>query len=167
MHLSRRHFLGSLLAAAPAMLLDPERLAWVPGQRTFFLPSSRAAVCVSLADVGRETLRQIRERVGHLGLPAPLGPSPLALDGPNTLFGVDSRLRGAISPVIDIQPIAARLAAQLQREPLSQCYDLAMPGVGVESCRVSDGELSLRVMSLYLIELDANMLRIDYSGMTA
>jgi len=36
--MSRRAVLRAFLAAAPAMLLDPERLLWVPGERTIFVP---------------------------------------------------------------------------------------------------------------------------------
>lgn len=37
----RRGFLKVLLGSAAALTLDPERLLWVPGARTFFLPSPR------------------------------------------------------------------------------------------------------------------------------
>jgi len=35
---NRRGFLGTLAAALTGAVLDPERLLWVPGQRTIFLP---------------------------------------------------------------------------------------------------------------------------------
>lgn len=38
--MNRRHFLNVLGAGTAGMVLDPERLLWVPGQRTFFLPSA-------------------------------------------------------------------------------------------------------------------------------
>jgi hypothetical protein len=37
--ISRRGFLGVFGAAAVGAVLDPERLLWVPGQKTIFLPS--------------------------------------------------------------------------------------------------------------------------------
>ena len=38
--MNRRAFLGTLLAAAPVLALDPERLLWVPGQKTIFIPEA-------------------------------------------------------------------------------------------------------------------------------
>jgi hypothetical protein len=34
--MNRRSFLGSLSALSAGMLLDPERLLWVPGRRAYF-----------------------------------------------------------------------------------------------------------------------------------
>lgn len=39
--MNRRAFLRTLLGSAAALTLDPERLLWVPGAKTIFLPSSR------------------------------------------------------------------------------------------------------------------------------
>lgn len=39
MGFDRRLFLRTLAAAAVGAALDPERLLWVPGQKTIFLPS--------------------------------------------------------------------------------------------------------------------------------
>ena len=39
--MDRRHFLSALVAGTAGLALDPERLLWVPGQRTFFLPPVR------------------------------------------------------------------------------------------------------------------------------
>lgn len=36
--MNRRGFLGSLIAAASALTIDPERLLWIPGAKTIFLP---------------------------------------------------------------------------------------------------------------------------------
>jgi len=36
--MNRRGFLGSLATLAAGLVLDPERLLWVPGQKTIFLP---------------------------------------------------------------------------------------------------------------------------------
>ena len=35
----RRAFLSLLTAAAAGLVLDPERLLWVPGRKTIFLPT--------------------------------------------------------------------------------------------------------------------------------
>ncbi len=37
--MNRRTFLTALSAASAGFVLDPERLLWRPGQRTYFLPS--------------------------------------------------------------------------------------------------------------------------------
>lgn len=42
MQTSRRQFFGILGAALAGATLDPERLLWVPGQKTIFLPSVQA-----------------------------------------------------------------------------------------------------------------------------
>lgn len=44
--MNRRGFLQLATAAAASFALDPERLLWIPGQRTFFLPSPRPFVLV-------------------------------------------------------------------------------------------------------------------------
>jgi len=49
---SRRGFLGTLLggaaAAVAAQTFDPERLLWVPGAKTIFLPSQKIAVAETM-----------------------------------------------------------------------------------------------------------------------
>jgi len=44
MTLHRRDFLIRASMAAAALALDPERLLWVPGQKTIFLPTPRRNV---------------------------------------------------------------------------------------------------------------------------
>lgn len=39
--MNRRAFLAGAAAIAAAAVLDPERLLWVPGAKTFFLPSPK------------------------------------------------------------------------------------------------------------------------------
>lgn len=46
--LTRRGFLGLGGAAVAAMTLDPERLLWVPGAKTFFLPSTEIVTAATL-----------------------------------------------------------------------------------------------------------------------
>jgi len=41
--MNRRGFLGGLIGAASAMVLDPEKLLWVPGSRTIFTPKAVVA----------------------------------------------------------------------------------------------------------------------------
>ncbi len=41
--MNRRGFLGGLIGAASAMVLDPEKLLWVPGAKTIFIPKPIAA----------------------------------------------------------------------------------------------------------------------------
>jgi len=47
---NRRQFLALGGAAATAMVLDPERLLWVPGARTFFLPSPEIVTAQTMED---------------------------------------------------------------------------------------------------------------------
>ena len=37
--MNRRHFLSALTAGLTGLTLDPERLLWIPGAKTIFLPS--------------------------------------------------------------------------------------------------------------------------------
>lgn len=37
--MNRRGFIGSLLGATSALVLDPERLLWVPGAKTISIPA--------------------------------------------------------------------------------------------------------------------------------
>lgn len=53
--MNRRGFLQLLGAGATGLVLDPERLLWVPGQKTFFLPS------ISLVGVDSRYTRWYRE----------------------------------------------------------------------------------------------------------
>jgi hypothetical protein len=48
--MNRRLFLSTLGLAAAGMALDPERLLWVPGQKTIFLPPVRSAWTITLLD---------------------------------------------------------------------------------------------------------------------
>ena len=48
--MTRRSFLGRAAAMTAAMTLDPERLLWVPGQKTFFLPSQAIVTATSMAE---------------------------------------------------------------------------------------------------------------------
>ncbi len=64
MPFTRRGFLSLLTAAAPgvaaAALLDPERLLWVPGQKTFFLPTNTR---LTLDVITREGLRVLEAQL--------------------------------------------------------------------------------------------------------
>jgi hypothetical protein len=55
--MNRRTFLGVSAAAAAAMVLDPERLLWVPGAKTFFLPSQQIVTAETMADALRAGFR--------------------------------------------------------------------------------------------------------------
>ena len=39
--MNRRHLLGTLLGAAAGLVLDPERMLWVPGAKKIFIPPPR------------------------------------------------------------------------------------------------------------------------------
>lgn len=51
--MNRRHFLGLSTAATAAMVFDPERLLWVPGAKTFFLPSQEIVQAATLEEALR------------------------------------------------------------------------------------------------------------------
>lgn len=61
--MNRRAFLGSLAAALVGATFDPERLLWVPGQRTFFLPSREPIASpplYTLAPMSADLIRSAR-----------------------------------------------------------------------------------------------------------
>ena len=52
----RRAFLGLLTAAAAGLVLDPERLLWVPGRKTIFVMPPAPMRMVRLYDISTDTL---------------------------------------------------------------------------------------------------------------
>ena len=64
--ISRRGFLGVFGAAAVGAVLDPERLLWVPGQKTIFLPSVVPApsnTFLTIDQITREALEVLRRQL--------------------------------------------------------------------------------------------------------
>lgn len=63
MNLSRRGFLGTLAAATAGLLaghdLDPERLLWVPGRKTFFIPDPTIAVAATLDEAVEKAIQVV------------------------------------------------------------------------------------------------------------
>ena len=55
--MNRRGFLAALALGGTGFALDPARLLWVPGAKTFFLPSGNTLVTADW--VTREALRQL------------------------------------------------------------------------------------------------------------
>lgn len=55
MTVNRRAFLGLLASAAAGAVLDPERLLWVPGRKTIFIPSARQVAVYGGAAGGGKT----------------------------------------------------------------------------------------------------------------
>jgi len=55
--MNRRGFLGSLAAAISAATLDPEKLLWVPGKKTIFVPPLN--VNPTLDELNQITLKYI------------------------------------------------------------------------------------------------------------
>jgi hypothetical protein len=53
--IDRRGFLRLFGAAAAAAVLDPERLLWVPGQKTIFIPSPRQVMFLEAGRRGGKT----------------------------------------------------------------------------------------------------------------
>ena len=48
--MNRRHFLQLGAAAATGMMLDPERLLWVPGAKTYFIPNKQLVTASTMAE---------------------------------------------------------------------------------------------------------------------
>jgi hypothetical protein len=64
---NRRRFLALLGLAAPAMVLDPEQLLWVPGRKTFFLPGGTAMI-VTPDWMAVEGLKILRNNLSLAGM---------------------------------------------------------------------------------------------------
>ena len=47
--MNRRAFLETLLGSAAALTLDPERLLWLPGEKTVFIPPSIRLIPINIA----------------------------------------------------------------------------------------------------------------------
>ena len=56
--MNRRHFLQFAAAATAGLVLDPERLLWVPGKKTIFLPSVRQATATEVMALASDRLRK-------------------------------------------------------------------------------------------------------------
>lgn len=71
--ITRRGFLGALAAAATGLVLDPERLLWLPGQKTIFLPpietfQPTGNVFVTPDWITKETLRLFKNQLQVMSL---------------------------------------------------------------------------------------------------
>ena len=55
--MKRRHFLASMLTAASAMVLDPDKLLWIPGQKTIFIPSAPLPRVLDLDEINAFAFR--------------------------------------------------------------------------------------------------------------
>lgn len=66
--MNRRGFLTALGLGAAGLVLDPERLLWVPGQRTIFLPPLYPTLSISqiVAATYEQVLREHRGLTGNL-----------------------------------------------------------------------------------------------------
>lgn len=61
--MERRTFLRTLALAAAGVTFDPERLLWVPGQKTIFIPSAPIRCRLTIGDIVAVTYDKIiRER---------------------------------------------------------------------------------------------------------
>jgi hypothetical protein len=67
--MKRRLFLQSLAAAVTGAVFDPERLLWVPGQKTFVFVTKPPVRCVSIAELVAVTFDAVmaeRRKQGQL-----------------------------------------------------------------------------------------------------
>lgn len=55
----RRSFLATLGVGLTGLVLDPERLLWVPGQRTFFLPAAPLCPSLSISQIVAVTYEKV------------------------------------------------------------------------------------------------------------
>ena len=93
--MNRRAFLRALGLASAGFALDPERLLWVPGQRTFFLPPTKSVI--SLTDGTVLRVGDIFTIGGHYanGWSGPLQPFVVTgeVDGfPNVRLHIQERV---------------------------------------------------------------------------
>ena len=82
--MNRRGFFGLLGAGLAGFALDPERLLWVPGQKTFFLPSGvRFQDPVFLAPEWVEAFQRLFDKLEWKRFPS----CPIATCVPEPLSG--------------------------------------------------------------------------------
>src|SRR5437899_3180965 len=55
----RRRFLQQLAIAASALTVDPERLLWIPGRKTIFIPAAVLPPDFELDNMKQEFMRQV------------------------------------------------------------------------------------------------------------
>jgi hypothetical protein len=61
--MNRRNFLTALGLGTAGLLLDPERLLWVPGQKTIFLPPVERFSIVTPEWVMREVMMRLKNNL--------------------------------------------------------------------------------------------------------
>jgi hypothetical protein len=173
----RRRFLRRLLSGGAAFaaghVLDVERLLWVPGARTFFLPSPRSAPLLTIGDITRESMRLLKERFPSLVLPElkPWGGFGFGPTEGDVMFGVDAWVgpTEVIRSNSHIVPKVACLADRLKRQPLKQAHELPIGIAGVEAVVVRDAGsgLALRGSKFYDADSGRFRIRIEYAGASA
>lgn len=67
--MERRSFLRALGLGAAVLAFDPERLLWVPGARTYFLPSPKTLLTTEL--IMREALLALERTMLMTAVPVP------------------------------------------------------------------------------------------------
>lgn len=152
--MQRRSFLAALATLAAGHVLNPERLLWVPGAKTIFLPSQLPAFG-SLEWIGREACKAISKSVG----PARLVGRTLMGDG-----SIQHQATVSFREVEDYGPVFRALANHVKfYSRTSEFSELLCPGETHDACVVRDEErgVAVRVLRDYDVISDQTLTRID------
>lgn len=169
--MNRRGFLGTLAAALVGSTLDPERLLWVPGVKTLFVPpvsgwapTHNGTTLLTINQITHEALLLLRRNIVIGGVidPQYLSGRP-ALVNPRVTGITLARPRrdesvGDYSSRV-LEPAVALVAAQIPRGDV--CGQLDVPRGLMQVARADYGATSLRACSVWDVRSACEEFRID------
>lgn len=165
--LSRRGFLGTLMASIVGTAFVPSELLWVPAPVTA-LPVLTPAALVTLQAITREAAVRLARRIA---LPVQRGPARLGFDGLTAQFGVDMQLPGTLEQWgVDaqryIEPAMAAMANHVQHARWTRYGELTLPKAFEQTCVVTADGVSVRGVMAYdhMREAGVWLLRLDAIG---
>jgi hypothetical protein len=170
MSLTRRGFLGSLATFAAGLTLDPERLLWVPGEKTVFLAPETGWVDggkVTTEWMAREAARLLKRhltRVTRVEHGEVVGITRWTPGGLSQLTHVDFCLdpnttsRAFVLKEL-LEPGMASMAERVR--PARVFGELSPVRMVCDSARFTDKEVSVRVSTDYVIDKHIYITRCD------
>ena len=165
MSLSRRGFLGVLLASVGTLAIDPGKLLWTPAPAELGLPELVSAELLTLKQITGEICKGVGAQVQGRLVDANL----IGLGGMTNQFAVTMMPPGNIDPYglnreRYVKPVIESLVSKLKLAKANAFGVMRHPvGAGAEFLTVTDPDtgVSVRAVLQYQIETDLDTLRFD------